>query len=97
MIRFVKNSLEGLFAAPKNHPVTCANPKLWPIEEMKIDSNSMNGEDRKIYIRNRHSMWFPLSNCWIGTEKELLNELDLTPRDLEERKETFLQEGSVSK
>ena len=64
MITLVENKFEGLYAAP-DHPVTCANPAPWLIEEMKIEANPL-----KVRIRGKKSMWFRADQCFIHTLEE---------------------------
>lgn len=63
------DELEGLFAVPKNHPITCANPAPWKIEQIKI----VRTPNRvRCLIRNETkesgSMWFGADQCFIDTE-----------------------------
>lgn len=63
------NRLEGLYASPTHHPVTCANPKPWLIEEVRIEINPI-----KVWIRNSESMWFRADQCRIGSKEDLIGE-----------------------
>lgn len=56
----VENRLEGKYAAPENHPPTCANPSPWLIHEARIEL------DGRTWIRGIESMWFRAESCWIG-------------------------------
>lgn len=97
MIELVCNQLEGKYASPKDHPVTCANPSPWKIIQMRIEQ----GYDRdagtsiwKIWIRGEESMWFRADQCWIDTKEQLLAELSNAQvnRTTEGSKETQAQE-----
>lgn len=52
-MKIVSNELEGKYACPKDHPVTCLNPAPWKITEMKIvyDYDSASGMMWKVLIR----------------------------------------------
>lgn len=63
----ITHDLEGKYAAPTHHPVTCANPAPWLITEIKIEHS-----EPKIWIRNEKSMWFRLDQCCIDTKEALL-------------------------
>lgn len=67
MIKIVENKLEGHYAAPRYHPVTCANPMPWLITEMRIEID-------KIWIRGEGSMWFRLDQCNVSDSKDELQE-----------------------
>jgi len=61
------HNLEGKYAMPTHHPVTCANPAPWLITEIKIE-----GSNGMVWIRNEKSMWFRLDQCCVDTEEALL-------------------------
>lgn len=61
----ITNGLEGLWAVPTDHPVTCANDAPWLIHEIKLEANPL-----KIWIRGENTMWFRADQCFIHTEEE---------------------------
>jgi len=67
-MKIVSNTLEGKYAEPKDHPVTCANPAPWKIDEMKIGASIHIG--LAIWIRNKESMWFRADQCFIGRKED---------------------------
>lgn len=73
MLNIIKNDLDGKYAVPEDHPITCANPAPWKIIEMKIrhdydlDCNDMVW---KIWVRGEGSMWFRADQCFISSEDE---------------------------
>ncbi len=71
MINLVHNWLEGKWAAPIHHPVTCANPAPWQIIEMKIECGADTNYPVKIWIRGEGSMWFRLDQCYFSEEQDL--------------------------
>ena len=68
-MQLIENQLVGLFASPKFHPVTCANPKPWLITEFKIEYRDC--QNTILWIRNTNSMWFRADQCIIGIKEEL--------------------------
>ena len=79
-IKLISTHFEGEYAAPKDPPITCANPAPWKITEVKIGHRFIGNESSSaIFIRGEESMWFALDNCSIGEEeplKEWLTERD---------------------
>ena len=73
----IQNKLEKMFASPKNHPTTCANPAPWKIIELRIEINPV-----KIWIRGDDSMWFRADQCDIGSKSELTEYHDMNTTDL---------------
>jgi len=65
LVQVVNNDLEGMFATPMLHPITCSNPAPWKIEECKIETRN-NGEVY-VWIRNKDSMWFRADQCIINS------------------------------
>jgi hypothetical protein len=75
-MEIVKNELDGMYALPRNHPVTCLNPAPWRIDEVKICKVfSRMKTIWKIYIRNEKSCWFGANKCIIGSKDELEEEM----------------------
>lgn len=62
------NNLEGMYAKPKNHPVTSLNPSPWLIVELKIESHPEL--EWAIWIRGEKSCWFRLDQCIILNKNE---------------------------
>jgi hypothetical protein len=60
----VSNAYEGKYAAPKRHPITCANPAPWLITEMELEID-------KVWIRNQESIWFRADQCFVGTYEDV--------------------------
>ena len=65
-LKIVHDLQYNQYAMPESHPVTCANPAPWRIEEVKIEFGRCI-----IWIRNKESMWFRADQCLMGSEKEL--------------------------
>ena len=61
---------EERYAFPMNHPVTCANPAPWLIEEVRVELSCLKV---CVWIRNRDSMWFLANQCHLGLKEELLD------------------------
>lgn len=77
-MKLVSNELDGQYACPTDHPVTCANLAPWKITEMKIEVRRW---DRVcILIRGEESMWFHLSSCIVGDKDELSDWLIMKER-----------------
>lgn len=55
-----------MYAVPKIHPVTCANPAPWLIQEINVDFNPI-----RVWIRNENSMWFRADQCDLWTKEEI--------------------------
>jgi hypothetical protein len=74
------NAIVGLYAVPKNYPVTCANPAPWKIEHIKI---SMNGRDREVFlmIRGEDSMWFRADSCYISDKEDCQEWIEIYERE----------------
>lgn len=73
MIKIISNALEGLYAVPSEHPVTCANPAPWKIEEMRFDhewDREKGGMAIKVFIRNNGSFWFRADQCFLCDDIE---------------------------
>jgi hypothetical protein len=64
----VGHKLDGKWAAPKHHPITCANPAPWRIIAADIDHRG------RVMIRGEGSMWFPYCDCWVEDSKEELDD-----------------------
>ncbi len=62
----IETKLEGQFARPHDHPITCANPAPWKIIEIKLECNPL-----KVWIRGEGSIWFRADHCWLGEKDEL--------------------------
>ena len=72
MIQLVRNYLEGKYASPKTHPVTCANPAPWKIVQMKVEYGYDGLENMiKVFIRGEESMWFRADQCYILTQEDV--------------------------
>ena len=68
-MKITTNCLDGCYAAPKDHPVTCANPAPWKILECKIEpGNPYNRNAPRVFVRGQDSMWFLASNCHIDED-----------------------------
>lgn len=65
MIEIIENRLEGMYAVPDSHPLTCANPAPWKITQLKIELYPL-----KLWIRGDGSMWFRADQCFIHTAVE---------------------------
>lgn len=73
MITLIENDLEGMFAVPLEHPITCLNPAPWKITEMRIKREyDTYTKDiiLKIRIRGKESCWFRADQCWIGSKED---------------------------
>ena len=68
----IDNTLEGKYAVPMDHPITCANPAPWKIIEMRIEQawSKDNKQLVKVWIRGENSMWFNTSNCFISDKED---------------------------
>ena len=72
MMKIVANQLEGKYCVP-DHPITCANPAPWLIEELKIENSFDRDTDTmmwKVWVRGLDSMWFRVDQCFINTIEE---------------------------
>ena len=55
-----------LYAAPKHHPITGANPNgYWKIDSIRVEISYHEEGGFKIWIRNTDSMWFNAKHCLI--------------------------------
>lgn len=68
----IENKLEGKYAVPENHPVTCLNEAPWQITEMRIeqDSDENNKQFVKVWIRGEKSVWFVANQCFISDKDD---------------------------
>ncbi len=78
--------LENQYCAPRDHPITCANPAPWLIEEVKIECQE------KVWVRGKESMWFGLDNCVLDTKEALEEWLE---HKEQMRKEKFNMQKNV--
>jgi hypothetical protein len=72
--------LENQYCAPKDHPITCANPAPWKITEVKITCQE------KVFVRGKGSMWFRLDQCILDTKETLEEWIEYKE---EQKKEKF--------
>lgn len=76
-IKLVSNQLEGMYAVPMDHPVTCGNPSPWKIAEIRID---VRGMEVTVLIRGDESMWFHADNCVISALPDCQDYVELRQR-----------------
>lgn len=69
-IKLISNNLDGKYAAPLRHPITCLNQAPWKITEMKIEQVS-GIINFIIWIRGEESCWFRVDQCFISTLDEV--------------------------
>ena len=76
--------LRGLWAAPLDHPVTCANPMPWKIIDVKFALMGLC-EPLKVWVRGEGSMWFRADQCYIDErQNEVQMFVDLKAKQEEE-------------
>lgn len=75
-----------LYAVPINHPITCANPGFWKIEEISISDKNYGKVN--ICIRGNKSMWFNINDCYV-TDSEVEAEYYSIEKEFERKKNSL--------
>lgn len=66
----INHGIDGHYAIPKHHPITCDNPAPWEIYQVQLEITFDRGI--KVSIRGKNSVWFNAADCYIGDQNDMI-------------------------